>query len=203
MEPRANYVVVGIFTILSILAAFGFVYWTAAIGERGETAVLRVRIPGSASGLGRGSAVLFNGVKVGDVTRIFIDVTNPNVALAETRIDKQTPITRSTKADVGIAGLTGQANIELRGGDMNEPNLLAEADEQGRIAEIEANPSAIGNILQLAQDFLVRAEGVLTGLDGFVTDVRAPLTDTAVNAQKFAQALGNNADSIDEFLASV
>ena len=66
METRANYVIVGIFTLVAILAAFAFVYWTAAIGDRGETAVLRVRIPGSASGLGRGSLVLFNGVKVGD-----------------------------------------------------------------------------------------------------------------------------------------
>ena len=67
METKANYVIVGIFTLVAIVAAFAFVYWTAAIGDRGETALLRVRIPGSASGLGRGSAVLFNGVKVGDV----------------------------------------------------------------------------------------------------------------------------------------
>ena len=105
METKANYVIVGIFTILSVLAAFAFVYWTAAIGDRGETATLRVRIPGSASGLGRGSAVLFNGVKVGDVTRVFIDVENPNAAIADTVIDRLTPITTSTEADIGLAGL--------------------------------------------------------------------------------------------------
>ena len=44
METKANYVIVGIFTIVAILAAFGFVYWTATIGGRGETAPLRVRI---------------------------------------------------------------------------------------------------------------------------------------------------------------
>ncbi|MEP6566390.1 MAG: MCE family protein, partial [Mesorhizobium sp.] len=59
METRANYVIVGIFTLAAILAAFGFVYWTAQIGDRGETAVLLVRIQGSASGLGPGSLVLF------------------------------------------------------------------------------------------------------------------------------------------------
>ncbi len=85
METRANYVIVGIFTIVAIISAFAFVYWTSAIGDRGETTTLRVRIPGSASGLGRGSAVLFNGVKVGDVTRVYIDVLNPKVAIADTR----------------------------------------------------------------------------------------------------------------------
>ncbi|MGN6765871.1 MAG: MCE family protein, partial [Rhizobiaceae bacterium] len=69
METRANYVAVGIFTVLAILAAFIFVYWTARLGSSGETALLRFRIAGSAAGLGRGSAVLFNGVKVGDIKR--------------------------------------------------------------------------------------------------------------------------------------
>ena len=104
METRANYVIVGIFTLVAILAAFAFVYWTANIGDRGETTTLSVRIPGSASGLGRGSSVLFNGVKVGDVRRVYIDVENPSVAIADTEIDRNTPITKSTQADIGLAG---------------------------------------------------------------------------------------------------
>jgi phospholipid/cholesterol/gamma-HCH transport system substrate-binding protein len=203
METKANYVIVGIFTIVAILSAFAFVYWTSAIGDRGETATLRVRIPGSASGLGRGSAVLFNGVKVGDVRRVYIDVLNPKVAIADTDIDRLTPITKSTKADIGLAGLTGQANIELKGADVKEPNLLDEAEEQGRIAEITANPSAVTNLLQTAQDIFKRADNVLSELEGFTKDVRGPLTSTVQNTQKFSDALARNADGIDKFLSSV
>ena len=202
METKANYVAVGIFTLLMLFAAFGFVYWTAGTGG-GDFATLRVRIPGSASGLGRGSAVLFNGIKVGDVTRIFIDVNDPTVALADTKIDRLTPITKSTTADVGLAGLTGQASIELKGGVAGEQSLLEIAEENGTIAEITANPSALGNILQLAQNFLTRADAVLTGVEDFVNDVKTPLVATAENAQKFAEALGRNSDNIDQFLASV
>ncbi|EXL08977.1 MCE family protein [Aquamicrobium defluvii] len=203
METRANYVIVGIFTLVAILAAFGFVYWTAAIGERGETVMVRVRIPGSASGLGRGSFVLFNGVKVGDVRRVYIDVENPSVAIADAEIDRLTPITRSTQADIGLAGLTGQANIELKGANRNEPKLLDEAEAEDRIAEITANPSAVTNLLQTAQDIFSRADKMLSDLEGFTTDVRGPLTQTVQNAQKFSDALANNADSIDKFLSSV
>ena len=202
METKANYVAVGVFTMVMLLAAFGFVYWTAGTGG-GDFATLRVRIPGSASGLGRGSAVLFNGVKVGDVTRIFIDVNDPTVALADTKIDRLTPISKSTTADVGLAGLTGQASIELKGGVVGEESLLAIAEANGTVAEITANPSALGNILQLAQNFLTRADAVLTGVEGFVNDVKPPLVATAENAQKFSEALGRNADNIDQFLASV
>lgn len=203
METRANYVIVGIFTIVAILAAFGFVYWTAAIGDRGETALLRVRIPGSASGLGRGSAVLFNGVKVGDVKRVYIDVTNPTVAIADTEIDRLTPITKSTQAVIGIAGLTGQANIEVKGADLNEPNLLDEAEAAGTTAEIIADPSAVTNLLQTAQDIFKRADNVLNQLEGFTKDVRGPLTETAENTKRFSDALARNADGVDKFLASV
>jgi phospholipid/cholesterol/gamma-HCH transport system substrate-binding protein len=203
METRANYVIVGIFTLVAIVAAFGFVYWTAAIGDRGETAMLRVRIPGSASGLGRGSAVLFNGVRVGDVRRVYIDVLNPTVAIADTEIDRLTPITKSTQADIGIAGLTGQSNIELKGADLREPNLLDEAEREERVAEITANPSAVTNLLQTAQDIFTRADNVLSDLESFTRDVRGPLTQTAQNAQRFSEALARNSDGIDKFLSSV
>lgn len=203
METRANYVIVGIFTLVAILAAFGFVYWTAAIGDKGETVLLRVRIPGSASGLGRGSFVMFNGVKVGDVRRVYIDVSNPTVAIADTEVDRMTPITKSTQADIGLAGLTGQANIELKGADPKEPKLLDEAEEEGKVAEIVANPSAVTNLLQTAQDIFTRADKVISELEGFATDVRGPLTQTVQNAQKFSDALARNSDGVDKFLASV
>ena len=203
METRANYVIVGIFTLVAVVAAFAFVYWASGIGERGETTTLRIRIPGSASGLGRGSAVLFNGVKVGDVRRVYIDVMNPTVAVADAEIDRLTPITKSTQADVGIAGLTGQANIELRGASPTEPNLLDEAEQEGRVAEITANPSAVTNLLQTAQDIFKRADNVLNSLETFTRDVREPLTQTAENVEKFSQALANNSDGIDKFLSSV
>lgn len=203
METRANYVIVGIFTVAAVLAAFAFVYWTAAVGERGETALLRFRIPGSASGLSRGSAVLFNGVRVGDVQAVYIDVTNPSAAIADAQVDRATPVTRSTTAVVGLAGLTGTANIEMNGGSLNEPNLFTQAAEENRVAEIVANPSAVTNLLQTAQQIFERADNVLTQLEGFTKDARPPLQKTIENAQKFTDALAENADGIDKFLTSV
>lgn len=203
METRANYVVVGIFTLVAILAAFAFVYWTSGIGDRGEVAQLRFRIPGSASGLARGSVVLFNGVKVGDIRRVYIDVTNPAVAIADAEVDRLTPVTASTTADLGLAGLTGTANIELRGGDPSEPNLFDLAEQQGEVAEMIANPSAVTNLLESAQNIFRRADTVLSELEGFVGDARGPLTETLRNVEQFSEALGRNAQGIDTFLASV
>lgn len=203
METRANYVIVGIFTLTAILAAFAFVYWTAGAADRGEVSTLRFRIHGPASGLVRGSAVLFNGVKVGSISRVYIDVNDPTIAVADAIVDRRIPITKSTHADVGLAGLTGQANIELRGGDPAEPNLLDEADKQDTIAEIRADPSAVANLLESAQNIFRRADSVLGELETLATDARGPITETLRNVETFSNALSRNADGIDTFLASV
>ncbi|MEZ2330874.1 MlaD family protein [Mesorhizobium sp. RCC_202] len=203
METRANYVIVGIFTLGAILAAFAFVFWTAAIGDKGETTMLRVRIPGSASGLSRGSLVLFNGVRVGDVKNVYIDGDDPTVAIADTEVASWTPITKSTQADLGLTGLSGQANIELKGADPKEARVLDEAKKEGKIAEIVANPSAVTNLLQTAQNIFTRADKVLTELEGFTKDVRGPLTQTVKNVETFSDALAKNSDGIDKFLSAV
>src|SRR5262245_46287237 len=134
METKANYVIVGLFTIIAIVAAFAFVYWTATIGGRGAQSQLRVLIRGSAAGVGPGSAMFFNGLKVDEYTNERIDVTDPTLPIADTQVDRLTPITQSTKANIAIAGLTGQSNIELRGANVDEPKLLDVAEETGKTA---------------------------------------------------------------------
>jgi phospholipid/cholesterol/gamma-HCH transport system substrate-binding protein len=203
METKANYVIVGVFTILALFAAFAFVYWTATVGGGGETVPLRVRIPGSASGLSPTSVVLFNGVRVGNVRRVYLDVNDPTIAIVDTMVDRLTPITRSTKADVSIGNLSGQSNIELRGAKVDEPKLLDVAEETGTVPEITASPSAVTNLLETAQDIFTRTDKVLTNLDGVIIEVRGPLTQTIRNAETFSQALADNSDGVDAFLASV
>ncbi|TIT04261.1 MAG: MCE family protein, partial [Mesorhizobium sp.] len=84
-----------------------------------------------------------------------------------------------------------------------EVNLLDQAEAEGRVAEIVANPSAVTNLLQTAQNIFTRADTVLTQLEGFTRDVRGPLTQTVNNVQTFSDALAKNSDGIDKFLASV
>ena len=203
METKANYVLVGTFTLVVCLLAFGFVYWIARYGENRNTLPLEVRIPGSVTGLSVGSQVLFNGIKVGDVRRLSIDAAAPGIVVAETEVSRSTPITKSTRASLGFQGLTGQAYIELEGGNPGEPNLLLQAENNGTTASIDAESSAVNNILATAQKVLASADRTLNGIEGFVDDVRGPLTDTVNNARVFTDALAKNSGSIDHFLSSV
>lgn len=203
METRANYILVGIVTLGVLLASFGFVYWIARFGETKNSVPLEVRIPGSVTGLSVGSQVLFNGIKVGDVRKLIIDAKNPKWVVAITEVGLDTPVTSATIATLGFQGLTGQAYIELKGGDPDSENILAKAQETGEIPYVQADPGAVNNLIDQAQSIATSADKVLAGLQQFVDDNRKPLTETIGNASKFSDALAKNSDQIDEFLASV
>ncbi|MGH7005275.1 MAG: MlaD family protein, partial [Alphaproteobacteria bacterium] len=195
-------VLVGIFTLAVCILAFGFVYWIARYGDKSETATLEIRILGSVTGLAEGSQVLFNGIKVGTVRRLSIDGNNPDAVIAQAEVNATTPITRSTQATLGFAGLTGQAFIELKGGKLNEPKLLEEAAKEDQIARIDADPSVVNNLLQKAQTILERVDGAVSSIEGFITEVKGPLVDTVNNTKKFTDALANNSEVIDKFSQS-
>ncbi|MFN3719358.1 MAG: MlaD family protein [Rhizobium rhizophilum] len=204
METKANYAIVGFFTMMVIGAAFGFVYWMAEYGRGGEMAPLAIRIPGSANGLSIGSPVRFNGISVGSVRNLYIDNEDPNFSVAFTEVRADAPVTSGTKAILEIQGLTGAAYIELSGGGpgSGEP-ILARAIDTGEPAILTAEQSSVTNLLTTADRILQRADGAVAELQGFIADARAPLTNTVRNAETFSKSLADNAKGIDEFLKSV
>lgn len=203
METKANYALVGFFTLLVVLAAFGFVYWMAQYGRGGPTAELAIRIPGSANGLSVGSAVRFNGIAVGTVRNLTIDPDDPRYSIAFTEVQTTAPVYPSTKAVLEVQGLTGAAYIELSGGNTGEENLLRKAEETGRPAVLIADQSSVTNLLATADKILQRADDAIGQIQGFVTDARGPLTQTIRHAETFTAALSENAGAIDEFLQSL
>ena len=74
METRANYIVTGAFTLAVIAGVFGFIYWFQNSAAAAASArVYRVVFAGSVSGLRTGASVLFNGMRVGEVTGLALD----------------------------------------------------------------------------------------------------------------------------------
>src|SRR5262249_59572501 len=71
-------IVTGAFTLAVIAGVFGFLYWVQnGAGGGGERSVYRVVFAGSVSGLRAGAAVLFDGLRVGEVTQLALDPRHP------------------------------------------------------------------------------------------------------------------------------
>jgi phospholipid/cholesterol/gamma-HCH transport system substrate-binding protein len=203
METKANYAIVGFFTVLVIFAAFGFVYWMSQYGRSGQMVELVISIPGSANGLSVGSPVRFNGIPVGSVRSLAINSNDPRYSVAVTEVSADAPVLKSTTATLEIQGLTGAAYIELSGGNKGEENILTKALEAGTSAQMTADQSSVTSLLATADKIMDRANDAIGDIQGFVKDVRAPLTHTISNAERFTKSLADNSEGIDEFLKSV
>src|SRR5262245_62150316 len=121
MEIRARYVQMGGFTLAVLAAGFVFVYWLNNAGALRERAVYRVRFEGSVGGLQRGSAVHFNGIRVGEVTRLDLNAAEPRQVHVTLEIDRATPVRADTTAAIDFQGMTGSPVVALVGGKSEEP----------------------------------------------------------------------------------
>src|SRR5689334_14256742 len=121
METRAPYALIGLFVLAVIAAVFGFVYWLHNGGGLTERTVYRVQFENTVSGLLKGAAVLFNGMRVGEVTDLRLDTDRPERVMATIAVDAGTPVRADTKAGLDFQGLTGVPVVTLQGGNKPLP----------------------------------------------------------------------------------
>jgi phospholipid/cholesterol/gamma-HCH transport system substrate-binding protein len=201
METRANYALIGVFTLLVVISAFGFVYWFSG-GDRGEARqTVRIVFSGSVAGLSRGSAVLFNGLRVGEVTDLSLLPEDPRRVVAVVEVDRTTPIRTDTRARLESQGLTGVALVALIGGEPNAPALTAGPGQP--FPTIFAERSDFQDLIESARAIARRADEVLEKVGRVVSDNEGSIGRTIQNVERFSQALGDNAGGIDRFLDRV
>src|SRR5262245_64808249 len=126
METRANYVVIGLFTLAVIAGGFGLVYCFSRPGDGGERAVYRVVFDGAVSGLRTGGWVLFNGIKVGEVSDLKLNPENPRQVVATIVVDKAVPMRADTRVGLDFQGLTGIESLSVQGRAAHAGPLLPE-----------------------------------------------------------------------------
>ncbi|MCP4384170.1 MAG: MCE family protein [Hyphomicrobiales bacterium] len=198
METRARYAVIGAFTIAVIALAFGFIYWLKRLDETGIRSTVFFEFSGSVGGLAPGGAVFFAGIKVGTVTGLAFDQDDPNKVLVTAEVRQDVPIKIDSIAEVGSNLLTGVAFVDMSGGSPDAESLF-DVDPP----KIIGRKSAIADVIGAASSTIVKIEGIVTRVDGFLQANEAAVTKTAENVEKFTAALADNTDGIQDFLANV
>jgi phospholipid/cholesterol/gamma-HCH transport system substrate-binding protein len=202
MESRANYAAIGLFVLVMLMTGLGFLFWLTNAGERTRQADLRVVFSGPVTGLNTGSAVLFNGIKVGEVAELSLDPQDPNTVVAIIRVDRTKPIRTDTRAILSYQGLTGVANLQLEGGSRAAP-LLLDSVTDGGIPTIQAEVSPFQDILESARNVLVQADSAMGAIDDFIKENGPAFNRTVNNVETFSRALADNSDSIDSALKAI
>lgn len=192
MEIRARYVQMGAFTLAVLAAGFAFVYWLNNVGSLRARTSFQVRFESPVSGLLAGSAVLFNGIRVGEVTALALNPEQPRQVLATIAVDRTTPVRADTVVDIDFQGLTGSPVIALTGGSGTKSIV----SQPGAIPLLIAEPNAGQSMSRAARDVLRR-------LDTVLAENAQPLRNVLNNLDTFAGALSRNSDKVDGIVAGL
>jgi phospholipid/cholesterol/gamma-HCH transport system substrate-binding protein len=193
VENKARYVVIGLFTLAVTVAGFAFVYWLQNAGGLRQRAFYQIRFESPVSGLLKGGAVLFNGIRVGEVAEIGLSAQNPKQVQVLVAIDPATPVRADTKVEVEFQGLTGATAIALRGGSPTAPALSASG---GTPPLLVADDAATQSLSAAAREALRR-------LDAILVENAEPLKSTLGNLSTFSAALARNSDKLDGIVAGL
>ncbi|RXG97640.1 MlaD family protein [Bradyrhizobium zhanjiangense] len=191
METRANYVLIGSFTLAVIAAAIGFVLWFQSLHATKQRSPLRVVFEGPAAGLRNGGSVNFNGIRVGEVVSVKLD--NPRRVVALAMIENNAPIRKDTLVGLEFQGLTGVAAISLKGGD--EAAAAPPLDQDG-IPTLTADPNKL-------QDVTEAIRGTLQNINKIVADNQESVKNSLKNLETFTNSLARNSEKIDGMMAKV
>jgi phospholipid/cholesterol/gamma-HCH transport system substrate-binding protein len=191
METRANYVLIGAFTLVVIAAAFGFVLWFQSQHTTKLRSPLRVIFEGPAAGLRNGASVNFNGIRVGEVVSVKLD--NPRRVVALAMVENSAPIRKDTLVGLEFQGLTGVAAISLKGGDEAAPPVPL--DEDG-IPVLTADPNRL-------QDVTEAIRATLQNINRVVADNQESVKNSLHNIEVFSASLARNSERLDNVMSRV
>ena len=187
METRANYVLIGAFTLGIIAAAFSFVLWFQSLHSAKLRSPLRIVFEGPVTGLRTGGSVNFNGVRIGEVVSVKLD--NPRRVVALAMIDSA-PVRNDTQVGLEFQGLTGVAAIALKGSSLDAPPVAAADDG---VPTLIADPNAL-------QDITEAVRATLQNINRVVAENQESVRNSLRNVEAFTASLAGNSERIDSIV---
>ncbi len=168
METRANYVLIGAFTLA--VAALGLVFglWAGKFASDRSWNEYVIRFTQSVTGVSVGSPVLYNGINVGKIIDLELNLQDLREVIVTIQVDADIPLHEDTEAGLRILGVTGMAAIQLSGGAPGMP-LLDREPGQG-LPEIPARESALLQILESSEGMFVTANNILLQMQKLLND---------------------------------
>jgi len=220
METKANFVLIGAFTLAGFLGLLAFTMWFAKLELNRQFAYYDVYFP-EVSGLGVSSEVTFAGLSVGKVVEMRLSQDVNGAVRVRVEVAEDTPIRTNSRASIEIQGVTGVTNVAITSGSPDAP-LLREVNPD-EVPVILANRSALQTLSDqgpemisrlntvaeqmthlLGQDNQDRVRSILdnverssSNLDRALSDV-TKATDSIAAAASDISAFGNRLDSLGE-----
>jgi phospholipid/cholesterol/gamma-HCH transport system substrate-binding protein len=188
MERNAHYALVGLISLLLVMATIIFVFWLARFQFTKQYDVYDVDFKGPVRGLTSGGDVDFNGIKVGSVIKLSLDKLDPNRVVARVRLTSDAPVRVDSIATLEPLGITGVNFIQISAGTVSKP-LLKDTVPPNTIPVIRTAEGALESLLQGGGDVLTRTVDALDRVNKLLSDKNiASISTTLTDVQKVADA---------------
>ncbi len=216
METKANYVLIGAFTIAASMLLLLFGLWAAKYSSDRSWQQYLVVFNEPVTGLSVGSGVQYNGIAIGTVEELSLAPQDPRRVIARVKLQADAPVKIDTRAKISMSGLTGSTFIQLTGGTPEAPRLTARDDRELPVIQTEA--SALQNIADTANRLVARLDEVLSeenvqriadtlenvaNMTGAIADQREDLSALIVNARTVSDQLKVTVDTTNRAITGV
>lgn len=198
MEIRANYILVGVFTLLAAFSIVLFALWIADRGKGVAVTEYEISFKKGVDGLSMSSDVFFSGIRVGRVTQIRLSPVKPGAVKVRVAIAADTPVREDSRARIDIRGLTGAAVISISGGTEKSPLVRVPVNGIGEIAD---EPSLLAAAVAQVPDVLAASERLLDRVGRMFSEENLEAVDTIVrSAAMLSSALAEKADTVSSLI---
>ncbi|MCZ4352473.1 MlaD family protein [Roseovarius aestuarii] len=159
METRANYILIGAFTVLGVIGSLIFAVWLSSVKLDRQYAYYGILF-NDVSGLSASGDVVYNGINVGRVIDLFIYGPDPSKVFVGIEVDATTPVRESTVAQLSSSGVTGVSYISLTTRDAPgaQTPLLS---TNGEPPIIPSRRSTVQQLVEDAPDLITEATDLL------------------------------------------
>lgn len=169
MERNANYAMVGFASLVLFVGLAAFVLWLAQIRFARDYDIYDIVFDGPVRGISQGGEVHFNGIKVGEVTRIALDPVNASRVISRIKVTSDVPIRTDSYATLEAQGITGVNYVQITAGTRTRP-LLKVATPKGQVPVIRSQKSALADLLEGGGTVLQRSVEALDRINRLLSD---------------------------------
>jgi phospholipid/cholesterol/gamma-HCH transport system substrate-binding protein len=169
MERNANYALVGVISTALLMALIVFVVLLAGNKFSRDYDLYDIVFQGPVRGLSQGAEVHFNGIKVGEVSKVSLDPHNPQLVIARARVTSDIPIRKDSYATLEPQGITGVNYIQITAGTATKP-LLKDTVPEGVVPRMASQKDALSDLLAGGGFVLQRTVEALDRVNQLLSD---------------------------------
>ena len=196
METKANFVLIGAFTLAGLLGILGFFLWFAQVELDRQFDYYDIRFS-SVSGLSNASDVRFSGLPVGQVVDVRLSPNQDGTILVRVEVDAETPVRSDSIATIEAQGVTGVSFVGIGPGSPDA--ALLEPTEDQPVPEITAGRSTLQSLSEDAPQLLQESLQLVSDVGELLGDEnRARINSIIANVET---ASADFAETLDGFSA--